>query len=89
MSVRGGEFGLCFLLQHLNHHSLWRWFAIKANWFSWNELGQFLPSDITVNPLQAIVHQVQFLQLVDEEKNISKKNNESREGAGVGWVAGV
>lgn len=84
-----GNLDCVFLLQHLNHHSLWRWFAIKANWFSWNELGQFLPSDITVNPLQAIVHQVQFLQLVDEEKNISKKNNESREGAGVGWVAGV
>ena len=61
MSGRGGEFGLCFLLQHLNHHSLWGWVAIKANWFSWNELRQFLPSDITVNPLQAIVHQVQFL----------------------------
>ena len=53
MRVRGGEFGLYFLLQHLKHHILWRWFAIKANWFSWNELGLFLPSDVTVNPLQA------------------------------------
>lgn len=39
---------------------------------------------LTLNPLQAGVHQGQFLWLVDMSKNISKKNNESREGAGVG-----
>lgn len=25
-----GGFGLCFLLKHLDHHTLWRWFVIRS-----------------------------------------------------------